>query len=78
MVLIGDTRYLILISSEVFADVVAVVLTDAVVPSESDLNTGVLNVTTIDGSRIGTVDSQQVTTDQPVLRGLLIPVEVYT
>ena len=78
MVLVSDTCYLILISSKVHANVVAEILTDSVVPRESNLNTGVLYVTTIDSCRVSTIDSQQVTADQPVLSGLLIPVEVYT
>ena len=77
MVLVSNTCNLILISSKVHAYVVAEVLTNLIVPSESDLNTGILHVTTIDSSGIGTVPRNLLTTDQPVLRGLLIPVEVH-
>ena len=75
MVVVGNTGYLILIGSEVHANVIAEVLANAVVPGESNLNTSVLYVTTIDGSRVSTVDGNLLTTDQPVLSGLLIPVE---
>ena len=78
MVIISDTGYLVLVVGEVHANVIAEVLTDSVVPGESELNTSVLHVTTIDGSRVGTHDSNHRASDQPVLRGLLIPVEVYT
>ena len=78
MVIVSDTCYLILIGTDVYTNVITEVLTDSIIPSQSELNTGVLYITSVDSSRIGTVDSQQVTADQPVLSGLLIPVEGYT
>ena len=78
MVVVSNTGYLILIGSKVHTNIVTEVLTDLVVPSESKFYTSVLYVTTIDGCRIGTIDGKQVTTDQPVLCRLFIPVEVNT
>ena len=78
MVVVSDTGYLVLIGSKVNTCIVAKVLTNSVVPRESELNTGILHVTTIDGSRVSTVDSNLRTCNQPVLRCLLIPVEVDT
>ena len=78
MIVISNTSYLILIGSKVYTNIVTKVLANSVVPRESKLNTCILNVTTIDSSRIGTVNSNLLTTNQPVLSSLLIPVEVYT
>ena len=76
MVLVVDTGYLVLVVGEVHADIVTEVLTDLVVPGESNLNTGVLNITTVDHSRVGTHDTYHCTAYEPVLRLLNIPVEV--
>ena len=66
------------VSCKVHANVIAEVLTNSVIPRESDLNTSILHVTTIDSSWVGTVNCNILTSDQPVLSGLLIPVEVNT
>ena len=77
VVLVGDTGNLVLVGGEVHTDVVTEVLANTVVPSESKLNTGILDVTTIDVGRVGTHNTNHRTSNKPVLSGLLIPVEVH-
>ena len=78
MVLVSNTGNLILVGCKVHTNIVTEVLTNSVVPSDSELNTGILHVTTIDVRWSSTIDRNLRTSNEPVLCGLLIPVEVNT
>ena len=71
-----QTDDFVLVLREVHVSEVVEVLVHALSPAESDFNTCVLDVTTIDESRfLITQHFIHWSLSQPVLRGLLVPVE---
>ena len=72
---VGQTGHLVLVVREVGCDAVDEVLTDAVVPGDLDLIALVLDVATIDVGSSRTIGEQRWGAHQPVLGGLLVPVE---
>ena len=76
-ILVGNVTYLILIIGSIDIHIVTEILTNAIVPSQTDLNTSILDITTIDIGSTGTYSRQYGRLNKPVLRSLDVEVEVY-